>query len=44
MTDALGELERLSAFQMDLLERQAMRAALEGALRRLERLTLVMPR
>lgn len=42
--EALTEVERVSVFQMTLIERQALRAVLEAALRRLQQLTLVVPR
>jgi hypothetical protein len=40
----LAELERVSTFEMDLVERQALRAALDAAMRKLGELTLVVPR
>jgi hypothetical protein len=44
LQEALTEVERVSTFEMDVLERQALRAAIEAATRRLERLMLVVPR
>ena len=44
LAETLAEVERVSTFEMDLIERQAMRAALEAAVRKLEQLMLVVPR
>jgi hypothetical protein len=44
LAEALAEVQRVSAFEMDFMERQALRAALESAVRKLGRLSLEVPR
>jgi hypothetical protein len=44
LEEAVMGVERVSAFKMNLLERQALRVVLEAAMGKLQRLTLVVPR